>query len=831
MSPGSGQATAAAPAADTAELPSVRQPLDLRLLPAACAAWLAALLVLPASAGDALRLGVVALSTALTMVLALCLLARTVTSRWWGVSLHVVLALAVVGAVCLSAGAVHHRMDTTGWQDAVKDGVPVEATLRITEDSQPVGGPGTEDATQLRVRAVVLSAALPHAGGAPRSVRNVRADVVLITDAPTPGESAPVVAGQRYSGWITTSETTPGDRATALVKPLSAQGLVEEPPDTWAQLSSAFNHMRSTAVDAASFAVGEGPALLPGVVLGDRSQQSQELTDAMNIAGLSHMSVVSGTHCALVMGALLGLVRILRAPRWAALICAVLGLVLYVMLVQPAPSVIRAAVMGAIGALAVFAGRGKASSALLCLCVVILLIYSPWFAVEPAFQLSVVATAGIVLIGARLKDALGQKIPGWVAGPLSLAISAQIFVTPVLLPIADGVTLYSIPANIVAGPLLPLATVPGTFAALVAPVLPWLGIAVMWLAGWAAAGIAVIGYGSAALPQALAPWPGGWLGVLMVLAYCAAAIVVSVVIIRRRRPRMIESAGFAAAAGMMVAVVVPATGLWSGSVSEVWRYALCDVDQGDMVVVRTGERSAVILDTGEDPELAAECLHHLGVEEVDALLLSHEHSDHVSGTPGVAEAAEIHQVKYSGSEHWSAQDELESWDIGHIPAVRAHKGDSAQYLEDYPVRWTVWSASGVHANPNDNSMVVLVELWDAETPAGAVGSANNPLRLLATGDLEEQITSILLRADALPEHVDVLKISHHGAANGGTEILQHAQPSSALIGVGAGNSYGHPHSSIIEELNALDASVYRTDRHGTVVFSLTSTGEIRAESP
>src|SRR5699024_10097324 len=137
-------------------------------------------------------------------------------------------------------------------------------------------------------------------------------------------------------------------------------------------------------------------------------------TEAMRVAGLSHMTVVSGTHTSLVMGALLGLLRLSRAPRWMIPPVLIAGLVLYVLLVQPAPSVIRAAVMGSIGALAVFAGRGRASSALLCGCVILLLIYDPWYGSTAAMQLSVAATAGIVAVGHRLK----LIFAGWMPGAL-----------------------------------------------------------------------------------------------------------------------------------------------------------------------------------------------------------------------------------------------------------------------------------------------------------------------------------------------------------------------------------------------------------------------------
>ena len=70
----------------------------------------------------------------------------------------------------------------------------------------------------------------------------------------------------------------------------------------------------------------------------------------------------------------------------------------------------------------------------------------------------------------------------------------------------------------------------------------------------------------------------------------------------------------------------------------------------------------------------------------------------------------------------------------------------------------------------------------------------------------------------------MLKVAHHGAANGGTQILQDLQPPVGLISVGEDNSYGHPAPGIIDALGEMGSAVYRTDTHGTVVFSLSAQG-------
>lgn len=798
------------------------QPLDLRLAPAALTGWIIALVVVQSGLPHSLRMGCGLLLGALVAAAGALLLTRTGRSSHTAanapserrrflaaVLLHLALSSGVASGIALSAAQTQHGHEESGWANAVESQVPVSVTFRVTRDALPVqqlSGDG------FRTQAVVLSW-----GERPQPVR---ANVMIFTETE-------LRAGHRYTAMMSLSATKATDRTTAVLRPFGSAEPHREESDRWAHMADVFNGLRDATAHQSSYSVGESPALLPGVILGDRSAQSEELTDAMRVSGLTHMTVVSGTHCALVMGALLGLSRMLRMPRWCMLPLLVTGLVLFVLLVQPAPSVVRAAVMGSIGALAVFAGRGRASSALLCLCVILLLVFDPWFAVEPAFQLSVAATAGIVLIGARLKDIFVERLPSFVAAPLALAVSAQLFVTPVLLPIAEGVTLYSIPANILAGPLLPLVTVPGTLAAVVSTTVPWFSTGLLWMAGLPGAGIAIIGYAAASLPQALAPWPTGIVGWVLAGLYTVAALALCrMVIDSRRRPHRGEGLLLGSACGALVAVILPLSALpvplLGQTAPDDWRLALCDVGQGDMLVVRTGENAGVVVDTGEEPELARACLSTLRVEHVDILMITHDHLDHYGGTPGVAEAAAIETIIYSGAAGWSVLEAVEAHDgtVLHVPESRGRVGQRQRHDGSFPVSWQVWAAADYHTNTNDNSLVVHFELWEAETSAGAVGSATDPLRLLTLGDLEEDIAGILLARDALPSVVDVLKVSHHGAANGGTAVLEHTEPAIALIGVGENNDYGHPSEEVVAVLDDLGTATYRTDEHGTVGFTL-----------
>jgi competence protein ComEC len=480
--------------------------------------------------------------------------------------------------------------------------------------------------------------------------------------------------------------------------------------------------------------------------------------------------------------------------------------------------------MGAVSAVAVYAGRGRQAFAALCACVVGLLAWDPWYAGEAAFRLSVAATAGIALLGRPLAVVLRRVLPGWLADGTAVTVSAQAFCLPVLLTFTTDVATYAVPANLAVAPLVPVATVAGT-AALGLAFIPGAGplaTALAWVAGLPAALVGGVGRWFASLPHAHLSWAEGPAGsaaaILVATALLAAAWMARAPGGTPARRAAALPAAFAAA--VTAGILLPATAL-VGRDPPNWEVALCDVGQGDALAVRTGQGHAIVIDAGPDPEPVRTCLDVLGVEVVDVLMLTHLHADHIGGTEGVFTGREVHQVLYStaagGTPDAPPEDRSGSAAAelpGRLPAsVQARRAFAGERGAAGPVQWEVlWPLAGDPApTENDASLVVKYRIGTGGTADGRA------LTLLATGDVEEAAMDGLLRTGA-DLRADILKVSHHGARNGGTAVIAAADPLAALVGVGAGNGYGHPAPETLAALEAAGVAVFRTDTAGAVVL-------------
>jgi competence protein ComEC len=336
-------------------------------------------------------------------------------------------------------------------------------------------------------------------------------------------------------------------------------------------------------------------SLLAGMVFGARAGLPPDLRADLAATGTSHLTAVSGQNVALVAGALtvVGVVLLGRGP---AALFGIVGVWLYTVLVGAPPSALRAAAMATVALAAQGLGRQPDTLAALMTATAALLAWDPGLAFDVGFQLSVTATAGLVLLSPPIEAWL-TWLPRFVRGWVAVAVAAQLATLPIILGTFQRLSLISLPANVLAAPLVPSIMIVGALVALLG-YLPLLDN-VLGSVAWALTeALLIVIERSADVPGAFIAlgrvplWlPFVWYGLLLAWVAAGSADLRSLGL----RPTLILSAVGAASlalVGWNVALAV------SSDRSSQTVVAILDVEPS-AAMVRTPAGQVVLLLTGE----------------------------------------------------------------------------------------------------------------------------------------------------------------------------------------------------------------------------------------
>ncbi|MCQ6272832.1 ComEC/Rec2 family competence protein [Pseudarthrobacter sp. R1] len=340
-----------------------------------------------------------------------------------------------------------------------------------------------------------------------------------------------VVPGEMVRATGKLRPADPGKEEAGILTASSGPGQPFAPPI----LQGAAKELRERFVSAASFLAPDPRGLLPGMVTGDTSALDEGLNSAMKSVGMTHLTAVSGANCSLVLGALLLLARRFRLSRLPAAALAVAGLGLFVLLVGPDASVLRAAVMGAVAVAALAAGRSGRGLSFLCLAVIGLLLVDPGLGSSFGFLLSVLATLGIIILGQRMMSWTPPFVPRWAAAAVAVPLSAQLLCGPVIVVLQPQFSTYSLLANVIASPLVAPVTLLGTAAVPLVVLAPWVATGLIAVAGTFSAGVAGTARFTSQLPGAALPWPEGVPGLLTMVFLSVLTFLTVWAAVRPRR--------------------------------------------------------------------------------------------------------------------------------------------------------------------------------------------------------------------------------------------------------------------------------------------------------
>ncbi|PWC08156.1 hypothetical protein DF223_02035 [Mycetocola zhujimingii] len=728
--------------------------------------------------------------------------------RWSGLLLSIegwagLLAVALLG-VGLVASMVAVRDASRSpplLGDAIDSGRAVSVTLTVTDktelQSRTSATPwdrstetGEQRRTEQRIRGTVTELTV---GGRTSSVS---LPVVVFAEA---GPNGLAAIGERVSLIGQARWTEPGEQAAALI---FARGAVTpvSPPPAWLSWAPG---MREVFAEQAGELPGRGGELLPGLAIGDTTGVSDDLDSDMITSSLSHLTAVSGANCAVIVAVIVLVLSGVGAPRWLRIGGGLAGLGLFVILVTPEPSVVRAALMAVAVLLSLGSGRPAAGLPVLSLVVLVIVISDPWIARSYGFVLSVLATGGLLTLTRPIAAFLSTWLPRPVSAGLAIPLAAQLACQPVVITLDASLPLYGVPANLLAAPAAPLATLLGLLACLCANIIPPLSWLALWL-GWVPASwIAGIATTVSTLPASRVPWLAGVGGALALAAITVVLIAAMIAMARKKR----------VAATVMAALLVVIGGAYAGALladrvgprlalPREWSYAACDVGQGDAVVIRSGGAVALV-DTGPDPASLGRCLDRLGIGQINLLVLSHFDLDHVGGVAAVVSRSD--QVLTPPPENAADERMLRDLKAAGATVVEVAAGDSGTLGA---LGWQVLWPPGATRHPpsgNDGSVVL--------------GFEGDGIRSLFLGDLSESAQEALLSTRTVRGTVDLVKVAHHGSADQSARLYQAIAARIGLISVGAGNDYGHPAPTILDTLRAAGTAPVRTDECGLVVVA------------
>ncbi|MBD0859917.1 ComEC/Rec2 family competence protein [Gordonia sp. zg691] len=415
--------------------------MDFRLLLPAAVVWSTTAMGLAAPVGVTIGLAI------MSALIALCGVAACGTRRLGWDAVGLVVIAAGLAAVCATSLAVRQEIRA---DHPLTDGTS-KATVVMTLRSDPtvIGRPG-----QGRVRVQADTEQVGDRGVSP-------ARVEVMGDAQA---WAGLLPGQRV---IAVVRVRPPPPRSLLVATLTAQTpkLVGGPPAYQRGAGAVRERLRLLAARGLN---PESAGLLPGLVLGDESMFDEDLREDFRDAGLSHLTAVSGANFAIVCGAALLIVRSVGVPPRAAAVVGLVVIVGFVALVRPSPSVLRAALMGAVGVFALFASRRSQAFPALGAAVIGGLLWWPELALEPGFALSVAATSAIVLWAPLLRDRLRQwHFPSGVAEVVAMAVTAQLVTAPIVVLVTGQFSVVGVVANLLVAPVVAIISVVGTSAALI----------------------------------------------------------------------------------------------------------------------------------------------------------------------------------------------------------------------------------------------------------------------------------------------------------------------------------------------------------------------------
>ena len=606
----------------------------------------------------------------------------------------------------------------------------------------------------------------------------------------------------------------------------------------------------------------EQGALCVGILIGDRENISDITEDNFKKSNLTHMLAVSGSHITYIIVALTTLLS--KTNRKFSLILTIIFLIFFTALTGFTASVLRASIMGILTLLASILHRKSDTINNLGISSIIILLYNPYLLVDAGFLLSYAGTIGIIFFSKKISNGISiivnkinpnllnieqnnnskilfvksiiEKIILYVISSLSVTISANIVIIPIMAYMFSTISFTFWISNILAGPIMEVVTIFGFITYLISIVFPMLAEFLAIALNLFLTILLKIAEISSIIPGASIYIKTPSL-IMCVMYYLVIFILFNLKPIRQfiRKKAIFRFLIIKAKKHKLkILVTIITVIILLNSIIYVTDKKLkiyfVDVGQGDCTLIQTPERKNVLIDGGGSEfgsfdvgeNILLPYLLDRGITKIDYMMISHFDSDHIGGLFYIMENLKVDNIIISmqGKSSENFKKFVQIMSDKQINLIIVKKGDYVKIDNISYFEILFPEEKLINDNILNNNSIVAKFV-------------TNNLTMLFTGDVEEiaekRLNELYRNTNKL--QADIIKVAHHGSKTSSIlSFLELVNPKIALIGVGENNNFGHPNEGVLERIKKLGAQIYRTDQVGEISIAINHNGNIEISS-
>ncbi len=566
--------------------------------------------------------------------------------------------------------------------------------------------------------------------------------------------------------------------------------------------------------------------MLIGILIGDKSEISEDIIQNFKISNLSHMLSVSGAHTAYIIMGITYILSKSKTPKKCIYIITILVLILFMFITNFTVSVTRACFMSIIvlGGRLIYRKNDFYTS--ISISLLIILLINPFSINEVGLQLSYLGTIGIILFNKNIEKILNKiKIHNKISKILSVTISAQIMIMPIMAFRFNTVSLTFFISNLLATPFLGINIILGFITIFVSLISFSLAKIFAIPLNLSLKALILISSFIAKFPLSSILIKTPYL-ISIIFIYCIVLMLNYIFTIynsktnlRLFQKKILKRKNIKAFLSIITIIIIlfNTVSFFYLLIPKDLKIYFIDVGQGDSCLIITPNNKKILIDGGEGKtDILLSYLLDRRITSIDYVIISHFDSDHCNGLIDVIQKLNIKNILISKQAYFC--DEYKN--IANIINSRKIKvtfvkqGDKLNIDTNINLKIFYPPENLEYDDLNNNSIVLKITY--------------NKFSILFTGDIEKSEQNLLNMYKNNELKSNIIKIAHHGSKTSSSQdFINAVDPEIALIGVGKNNKFGHPNKEVLERLKSINCKIYRTDIMGEIEIRVNKEGKLR----